>query len=72
MNVSSLNVKEIAKLGIDIEITEKGGYSSLNVKEIIKIIVKNKKHITIHTSSYSSLNLKEFAKLGKDYITIVF
>ena len=72
MSVSSLHVKEIAKLGIDIELTEGGGYSSLHVKEIIKITVQTQKKITIHAGSYSSLHLKEFVKLGNGNVTIVF
>jgi len=72
MSTSSLHVKEIVKLGADIELTEEGNYSSLHVKEIIKITVQTQKKITIHAGSYSSLHLKEFVKLGNGNVTIVF
>ena len=72
MRVSSITLKELAKLGANIELTKECGYNSITIKEIIKIVVQTQKQITIHAGSYSSISLKEFVKLGNGNVTIVF
>lgn len=70
MAMHSSNAKELAKLGVNMEITPNTGYHSDTVKEIIKIIVANDKKITIHAKEYNSSTLTDMAKIGGGNLTI--
>ncbi len=72
MRTSGTNIKELGKLGINIELSKESGLSSINVKEIIKIVVENNKQIAIHAGPHSTTSLKEFIKLGNENVTLIF
>lgn len=70
MAMHSSSAKELAALGVNIEITPNTGYHSDAVKDIINIVVANDRHITIHAKDYNSLVLAEMAKIGGGNLTI--
>ena len=70
MTISSDSAKELARLGVDLEISSDSGYSSDSVKDIIRIVVADGRRITVHAGKYSSDSLKEMARIGKEHICI--
>lgn len=70
MSISSASAKELAKLGVDLEITQNAGYSSASVKDIIKIAIKTGAKVKVHAGSYSSASLKDMAKLSRECVSI--
>lgn len=70
MPISSESAKEIARIGVDMELTASCGYSSDSVKEIVEIVKNNGKHIVVHAGSLSSDSLKDIARMGGAHVTI--
>ena len=70
MTISSESAKEIARTGVDMELTPDCNYSSDSVKAIVKIVKDNGRHIVVHARSLSSDGLKDIARLGGSHVTI--
>ena len=70
MSISADSAKAIARLGVNMELTENSKYSSDSVKAIVQIVKEEGAHITVHAGDLSSDSLKAIARIGKSHITI--
>lgn len=70
MSITSHSAKELAQLGVNLEITDGSGFTSHSVKEIIQIATAKGNHVTVHAGAFTPQTLKEMALIGKANITI--
>lgn len=68
MSIGALTLKELAALGVNLEID--GNYGALTLKEVVSIVVKKGGHVTINGQNLGALTLKELAALGGKNITL--
>lgn len=69
MSVSAQTAKELAMLGVNLEI--KDGLGSETIKELVMLCKNKGTKIAIHTSCISAAAAKEIAILGKDLVTFI-
>lgn len=69
MAIGSVTAKELAKLGVNLEI--RNGLGSTTIKEIVKIATKNNQKISVSSKCIGSVTAKEIAKIGGDNLTII-
>lgn len=70
MSTSAITAKELANLGVGLEITKEANFSAITLKEIAHICERKGTRLTVHAGGYSAITLKEVASIGKGLVTI--
>lgn len=71
MSILSSSAENLARLGVNLEITSKAGYLSSTVEQIVKIAVGKGAHVTVHADGFLSSTLENIARIGGKNVTIV-
>ncbi|MCD4757356.1 MAG: hypothetical protein K8R39_03750 [Arcobacteraceae bacterium] len=69
MSLGSTTAKELAKLGVNLEIRD--GLGSTTIKELVRIVKSQGRHISVSSRCIGSTTAKEIAKIGGENLTII-
>lgn len=56
--------ENLARIGVNLEITPEAKYLPNTVENLVRIVKGNDAHITIHAGSYLPNTLENFARIG--------
>ena len=69
MSLNSITVKELANIGVNLEIRD--GLNSITIKEIVRIVSSKGNHIKVSSKCINSITAKEIARIGGANLTII-